>query len=214
MKYVMKKVLIAGAMVAASSTISACDDMSFTVGADYQQTFMKSKSAVRLAGRDRDFSAVNPKSFPGANFYVGAKFHENLGVELGYNFMSKKRDTTTAGVKVSQKLKSSGGYVDANGYFPVADGLDVIGSVGFGFIKIKLFGDVFSTSSTSANTKNNVLPRVGIGAQYMVCDTFGVRAMARWQGTAAVYYKDAVNGNKVKPFKSATSLAFGVFAKF
>jgi hypothetical protein len=204
MKYVMKKVLIAGAMVAASSVVSASDDMSFMVGADYQQTFMKSKTNVLVNGAPADYSAVNPKSFPGANVYVGAKFHPNFGAELGFDFMKKSRTVNT----IVNKTKMMGAHLDANGYLPVADCFDVVGSVGVGLVQAK--GE---RSGVNLKSKKGLLPRVGVGAQYMVSEMVGLRAMARWQGTSAVYFKDDASA-KYKPFKSAISLGLGVFAKF
>jgi hypothetical protein len=204
MKY-MKKMFIAGAMVAASSAVSACDEISFIVGADYQQTFMKSKSSVRVNDAFVDFSAVNPKSFPGAQVYVGAKFHEHWGTELGFDFMKKSRTMPA----MTGKTQMRGAHLDAKGYLSATEGFALVGSVGVGLVQAQ----EEATGQLSVKSKKSLLPRVGVGAEHVVRDRVGLRVMVRWQGSSAVYFKDATNA-KYKPFKNATSLALGVFAKF
>src|SRR5689334_1025401 len=47
------------------------------LGLDYYHAYMKPKNS---------WAQIFPKSYPGLTFYVGTKFHENFGLELGYDW--------------------------------------------------------------------------------------------------------------------------------
>lgn len=234
MKHIAKSLVVAGAMIAAGSvSADVLADLNPYIGADYYQAWMKPKG---------DYTKILPKDFPGATLYVGTKFHENFGIELGYDWSAQKKkdfnlakgstlfSTGAAGltnpVSGSVKVRRSGAHIDLVGFLPVAECFDLIGSVGFGWLQTKLTTSAVSTSATSQHTsavnslsgKGRGVLRVGVGGSYMVTDMVGLRAKLSWESTSSL----RVNGNGYftslafgqNPYKSTTALAIGAFVKF
>jgi len=162
MKHIAKSLVIVGAMAAAGSAFADFGDINPYVGADYQQAFMATH---------RPFNHAK-KSFPGVNLYVGTKFHENFGVELGYNLsknQSKKFTlgagdlvgaVNTANTRVAAgttvagtiKQKRSGAFFDLVGFLPAGDCFELLGSLGLGWVKTGIAGKDFASSTAVSNT--------------------------------------------------------------
>ena len=142
MKHIAKSLVVAGAVMAASSvSADVIADLNPYIGAEYYQAWMKPKG---------DYNKVLPKDFPGATIYVGTKFHENFGIELGYDWSARKKKdytvvsgsgffggprTTFSG---STKVRRTGGHIDLVGFLPVAECFDLLGSIGFGWVQAKI----------------------------------------------------------------------------
>jgi len=210
MKHIAKSLVIVGAMAAAGSAFADFGDINPYVGADYQQAFM---------GAHRPFNHAK-KSFPGANLYVGTKFHENFGVELGYNWSKNQSKKFTLGagelvgvvnnanarvadgstVSGSIKQKRSGAFFDLVGFLPAGDCFELLGSLGLGWVKTGIAGkDV--TTTNAANTqivaafsnlsaKTKMVYRLGLGGSYMVTDMVGLRVKVGYEGTTRLRLKD------------------------
>lgn len=228
MKNVIKSLVVASAMVAAgSASADLLGDFNPVVGVDYLQTWMKPKSG---------FQNTYAKSFPGATIYVGSKFNENFGLELGFDWTATKKKTVTvkdqkfAGnvtetTTSEYKARKSGGHLDLVGFLPVNECFDVFASVGLGLTRINLKDSyVFTRNVAKAisdeaeglrvrKSKTRAIARVGLGANYMVTDVIGLRAKLGWENTSKVDFTRN-NGTKLKPFKDAVTGAVGVFAKF
>ncbi len=231
MKQLAKSLVIAGALAVAGSAVADFGDINPYIGADFQLTKMKAKAP---------FDTLVAKSFPGANLYVGTKFHENFGVEAGYN-LSKSQSKTAdiaarfdgvaatgfgSGAKpgATTKLRRNSAFFDVVGFLPVMDCVELIGSVGYGYVMPKL-------SITAANgtavagyaLKNQSVLRVGLGASYMVTDMVGLRAKLGWENTKHTHFKNSddrkalrANGGALttRPLKDSTTLNVGAFVKF
>jgi len=234
MKQIAKSLVITGAMIAAGcANADVIADLNPYIGADYYQAWMKPKG---------DYNTLLPKDFPGATLYIGTKFHESFGIELGYDWSARKKKdfsigagTTMFGSTIAAnqafsgttKIRRSGGHLDLVGFLPVAECFDLIGSVGFGWVQTK-FTTTINTALTAATTQASAVSsmsgkgrgvlRVGVGASYMVTDMVGLRAKVSWESTSSV----RVNGNQnftalnfgQKPYKSTTALSVGAFVKF
>ena len=159
-------------------------------------------------------SAYMPKSLPGLNAYVGAKLHDNFGAELGWTYSSHEKKKKDAGVEYKNKVTLNGGYVDALGYMPVADGVELIASVGAGVSKAKWVDRATGASDITNKGKWSFVPRVGAGVKYDINDSVGVRAIARFEANSLLRLKDDATKKSYKPFKSGVSLNVGVYAKF
>ncbi len=230
MKQIAKSLVIAGAIVAASSvSADMMADFNPYIGADYYQAWMKPKG---------DYNQVLPKDFPGATLYVGTKFHENFGVELGYDWSAqKKKDfnlpananffgTVQNAFSGTAKVRRTGGHLDLVGFLPVAECFDLIGSVGFGWVQTKIdTGTVTNANVSRRGSAVNSLSgkgrgvfRIGVGGSYMVTEMIGLRAKLGWESTSSL----RVNGNQNfttlgmpnNPYKGTTSLTLGAFVKF
>src|SRR5665213_3591758 len=107
MKRVVKSVGIVAALLASGTAFcyQNLGDIQPFIGLDYFQAWM--------SGRD-GYSNSFPKSYPGATLYVGTKFHENFGIELGGDWSARaKRTSTISGAgDVMVRIRRSGGHVD------------------------------------------------------------------------------------------------------
>lgn len=214
-------------MAAGSVSADVIADLNPYIGADYYQAWMKPKG---------DYNKVLPKDFPGATIYVGTKFHESFGIELGYDWSARKKKDFTVqsgtgffgGPKNtfsgSTKVRRTGGHIDLVGFLPVAECFDLLGSIGFGWVQTKINttinGPVTGHASAlqSMSGKGRGVFRVGVGGSYMVTDMVGLRAKLGWESTSSL----RANGNQAftsfgfgqKPYKGTTSVSVGAFVKF
>lgn len=142
MKRMLKNVVLVGSVMAAG--IAAADfggDWSPIVGIDYKWSTSNHSNQGFNGGRGR--------SRNGASVYLGSRFCENFGLELGYDWSSRRSSTTTltaapvpafgtipAGSTFTGTVASSSRHsqwrLDLNGYMPIGccEGFDLIGSIG------------------------------------------------------------------------------------
>lgn len=213
---IVASLVVAGAMIAASNANAGMiDDVCPVVGIDYQHVWQKGKGT---------FGPFLPKSYPGFSAYIGTRWAENWGLELGFDHAGKKlRNALVSVGGVSQTVGTSvrriGGHVDLAGYLPVADCLELMGTLGVGWVRAKthVSSKITSTgaavSSANVPVKTKAVPRVRLGFNYMVTDCVGLRALAGWEGTSALRLKNDVFGTK-KAFKSSATVSAGAFFKF
>lgn len=195
----LNKITTAAAIVALATTgvvnARSYDKVSFNLGGELS---INKPSFSKTIGSD--LKKALDKNKAGANVFVGARFNQYFGAELGYGFIAKTKGNATDsdGNNASVTNKATNIYVDALGYLPVATKVDLIGAVGVGRLANK--GTIYSSKAESKY--NKVGARVGVGAQYNVTDNVAARAMVRYQ-----------QGNK--DFQKAnTSLAIGAAYTF
>lgn len=193
MKNIAKSLVIAGALASTGVASAAMDELNPYVGVDYKHTWIKA--------HNKKNQPLFKKNYPGANVYVGTKLHENVGLEVGYDFTKKQKKTDQAS---TNKVHFKGFGLDLNAYLPVDNCFEVIGTAGLSHKKAK----VESTTAVKSN-KSKLIARFGAGAQYMVADNVGLRGLVRWENTAR--FKSTT---KEKLFKDAVALNLGVFYKF
>ena len=147
-----------------------------------------------------DSKLVIRKNKPGVNVFLGARFNENLGAEVGFGFITKAKGTAQSNRQATNKVSNL--YADALGFMPVSSKVDLIGAVGLGRMKSKadVAGATFANKALLNKAKVGV--RVGAGAQYNVNENWGTRAMVRYQ-----------KGNK-NFLKSNTSVSVGAVYTF
>lgn len=238
MKYIVRNLVAAGAILAASG-VSAdfLADLQPVIGVDYYQAWMKGKNFN---------NRVLPKSYPGATIYVGTRFNECFGIELGYDWSANKKkswtvsqNTTVSGVTANNtitgtsKVRRSGGHLDLVGFIPVADCFEVFGTLGYGWVQARVKETNVSVTGanltlaqrsaiangiTSGSTKGRSVFRLGVGANYMVTDCVGLRAKLGWETTSGLKHhhhtNTAVYGFSNRGFKDSGTLALGAFVKF
>lgn len=174
--------------VAAVTALSAQAETGFRfqpyAGLEYQHTILDYRS---IQG-----SIELKDTFNGGALYLGARLHDNFGIELGYN-------RTREGEKINHDddsnigLKISSFTFDTLGYLPLdtAKKVELIGSIGLARTKASLkFHDGLYLYNISDNETKTDL-RLGFGAQYEVFDNFRVRSMLRWENTK---FDDIDNG--------------------
>lgn len=231
MKHIGKSFVLATALFAATN--AGAEELFPYIGADFSQTYMRARSQWNL---------IFPKSYPGASLYVGTRFHQNFGLELGYDWSGRRTKdyvlpngtpffgntiTSPNGLRGSTKIRRTGGYLDLLGSVPVAECVELFGSLGFGWVQTKIVTSFSSeavgaspTSSAIASTsgKGRGALRLGIGGIFMVTETVGVRAKINWSGTSSLQLKGNATfdslGYEKKGFKGSTSLLAGLFVRF
>ncbi len=214
MKIKLVAVSLSAAMLA-SSLAFADIDPKFYVGAELQANKYKGAKAVTTANNTRinrtDGKPVFGNSGSGATAYVGSRFNDYLGVELGATKLSSIKFTASNPLQTfsSTKAKSKNFYVDMMGYLPVSEDVDLIGSLGAGRLSSKLSGNlqarnvaggpVMKENFSVKSSKTGM--RVGAGAQYKFTDNLSARLMLRHQ-----------KGNKL--VKSVNSAGLGLTYQF
>lgn len=152
-----------------------------------------------------------PESYPGGSAFIGAKIIEYLGLEAGYNRTSRRHKTSLVNNgAVRADVRFTAFYLDVNGYLPVALCWELIGSIGGESFKprIRLSGPAPANNLVITQRSNNIVWRFGLGAQYLLTDSFGARFMARLEPT------DSMKPNNMKIIKTSISGALGFFFKW
>lgn len=231
MKFITKNLVIISSFLAASSaSADMLGEFNPYLGADYYQTWTRGRY---------DWRKVFPRTYRGATAYVGTKFCQNLGLELGYDMSvrTKKawslpagsaffnRSVGTTDITGTTKITRSGVHLDLLGFLPVAECFELFGSVGYGWVQNKIditlstaSGSNQSSALASVSGKGRSVLRAGVGGSYMVNSMVGLRAKLGWETTSTLHVKGneafANLGYQSKGWKDTTALSIGAFAKF
>ncbi len=220
--------LLIGAAFANLAQAEVLDNVDFYLGTEYEWTNLR----VKQNGRH-----ILGKSYPGANFFLGVRWL-NLALEGGYNLSMERRkshkfDSISFGrlselvgntnaisflaqggslfqsLKLSTHSQLDGWHLDLNGYIPLCDCWEMLGSCGYGWMKLHMGqkitlsgngpvtlpagtgsiqlpgfltrsnGDIYAKFSTKSNYHG--VFRVGGGFQYVLSDCIGFRGLVRWK---------------------------------
>lgn len=229
MKKLVKSIVLLSAVVTAGgASATALEGLCPFIGVDYKESYMR--------GKGSEFNSLLKKHYHGANIYAGARFHDNASLEVGYDWERNSRrakvfaNNTTffgqnaTGLTTNAKARVTGAHLDLNGHLPVANGVELLGSVGVGFWKPRLsIGNNTVNASTQnvlsfkSEGKRRGVARLRAGVQYMFNTLVGVRALVGWDNTSHLRLKSHpsdVNSAVNKPFKDQTSASVGAFLSF
>lgn len=201
MKIKLSALALSGIVLLSGSAFGMDLDPKFYVGAEAQANQLKNGKEFVDATNGK--STIR-KNNPSLGLMLGSRLNEYVGVEVGYNFMKESKYTFNNATTLKMKMRNA--YVDALGYLPVANNVDLIGSIGAGRLTTKptfknQAGVDQLTDAQRKDSKTKMGLRLGVGAQYKLDDNLGVRFMVRHQ-----------KGNKaVKNLKSA---GLGLFYQF
>ena len=229
----MKRLIVAGAILAAAGSASAeawFEDCRPVVGIDFKWAQIKNSGS---------WQGLFPESFPGASVYVGTKFMENFGAELGYDVTAKRgKDlslvagdtiggaTATVPTGLRGNVRFAGPHLDLVGFWPLENCFEAFVSLGLGWVKPTVDVDwvggatsAFKNNVTSVTGSGKTIARIGIGANWMATDTVGLRVKALYENTSKLsVVNNMPSGSQLltnlKPWKNAYSLAIGAFLKF
>lgn len=137
------------------------------VGADYDYTSIN---------YDNNADSILSDSLSGGDVHIGARIHKYLGFEGSY-FDTASSSKNVGALNTSVKLE---GYtLDAMGYLPVADKVELIGTAGVSRLKATLsLSGLLAGTGSEWETKG----RIGGGAQYWITDNLNIRGLVRYQG--------------------------------
>lgn len=230
MKGIIKTLLIVGAL--GVSSLTQADDFSPFLGVDFAQTFMRAKNSWDL---------IFPKTYPGLSLYVGTRFHENFGIELGYDWSARRSKswtlpngsnffggtvTTAPALTGVTNIRRTGGHVDLWGFLPVAECTELMASIGYGWVQTKITSSFnipvgnsnLSSIISSVSGQGRGVFRLGAGALYMITEMVGVRAKISWQSTSTLRVRGNAGFTTIGcvpgAFKGTTALSVGVLLRF
>jgi opacity protein-like surface antigen len=175
--------------------------------------------------KDNEFTKhVNSLKVNGLGFvvpFVGVKFHENFGLELGYSWNKKLKigETNSSTVKTFEpKVRNM--FVDVMGCMPaVANNMDLLAGVGVGRLRVKS-SDMNITyqgaaSATATTVKNKTKWRLKIGGQYHCFDSMAVRVLATYQSiNNKAEYTESGAKKEPKMLKNMKSIGVSALYKF
>ena len=219
---IAKSLLVAGAIMGVNSANAMMnfEEVSPYFGADYEWSHMKGAGASQLNMHEhvQSLNRFYPKSYSGANIYLGGRWCD-WGIEVGYDVTGRKTrrqrvpvsrisgpadqfevfgaptfGALVPGDTLSVRVKQTGWHLDFNGYLPLCDCWELIGTVGLGWVKPKLSitgthlpANVITpgvlNDSLRLSTKYRGMFRLGAGVQYMVTECIGFRGLIRWKNT-------------------------------
>lgn len=108
---------------------------------------------------------------------AGAKLHKNFGIEMFYQ-KSEEGEKKFANGKTKDEYQAYG--LDLLGYLPVAEKLDLIGSLGFGYYDVDINVKAKTPAVSADGDDQGAGYRLGLGAQYNFTENWGARVMARY----------------------------------
>lgn len=144
------------------------------VGADYQYVVVNYDD---IPGTAFNYGDIAEDTLHGANIHVGARVHKHLGFELGYLWTDSADKTLPGG---STSVEFSGFTLDAMGYAPLTDKVELIGTVGVAHLKGEATGTVTGVGTASAD-ETETMPRIGVGAQVWLTENINARGLVRYQ---------------------------------
>lgn len=178
------------------------------IGVDFYQAWMRPKP---------DFNHFFPKNFPGVTIYLGAKFSNYMGVELGYDVSARQtrsvRDIESNRFNI--RITRTGGHFDLIGYMPLDcyDCFEFFGSIGYGWIQPQVSFYFNGHSLSENNNRGNGVLRLGLGTSYMFTECLGIRAKIGYEGTSSLRYNTRFIHSS-RPYRDSLTFAAGFFARF
>jgi len=215
MKNLVKSLVLAGALGTANvASADWFDCFCPVIGVDYYQAWMKATAL---------FGNVFPKSYPGGTVYVGAKFADCLGFEVGYDTSTRKSRSFTlvqsTGVTTGTvKFRRSGAHFDLIGYMSVdcLDCVELFGSLGYGWVEPRVTFTTLAGPTFAFNGRGRSVLRLGVGGNYLLTDCVGIRAKVGYESTSSLRTNSTTPnfGFSNKPFRGSITLALGAFVRF
>ncbi len=195
---------LSAAMLLSGTAFGLEFDPKFYVGAEAQYNRLKSADGQEFINKSNGKTLLQKNKLPSVGLLLGSRLNEYFGAELGYTALKQSKNAYQNG---NFNVKMHNPYVDALGYIPVSNEVDLIGLVGLGRLstKVQMKGvngaAVALTSAQQQAAKTKTGLRLGVGAQYKFDTNVGVRAMVRHQ-----------KGNKL--IKNVNSVGVGLFYQF
>ena len=172
----MKKMLLLAGVAALFSANANAYEMKPYVGLDYVYSMLDIDKIDGEKVFEEDLNAFAVS--------VGTKFHENFGVGAFYQHSDEETKTvkTIIGdVKGKDKYNAYG--LDVVGYMPVAEKVDLLGSLGIGYYDVKAKLVHAPTGVSVKGDDDGFGYRIGAGVQYNMTENWGARVMARYAYT-------------------------------
>jgi hypothetical protein len=198
------------------------------IGLDYKYRLMHGRNTTSSIMRQ-----AMPKGYNEAEIYYARRYDSNIALSLGYEQSQNKERSHTF---VSGEQFLNGGQragdvslihnrieavqFDINGYITAYKNFEAIGQMGVALWRADMTATVTSNKVvTDLSPGNNIrlIPRVGIGLQYVGIKKFGLRCLINWEATSIyrlrITDEDGVR-RTIKPFRQSYSFMAGAFVRF
>jgi hypothetical protein len=227
MRNKFKQIMFLGLLLT-SMVVNAADPKNY-VGIDYKIRSMKGRNL-----NSNVMSNIFPKSYSSTEVYAAHRFDNDVGLSIGleksktekknYTFGAGElfmNDTESAGDRTSVRAHIQAAHFDVNGYYNFNEKFEAIGQLGLALMHVAMDASFTSAAGVTSNmgpsSNYQVIPRVGVGAQYFMWRNFGVRGLLNWEGTNMYRLKitddDGIRRN-IKAFRQSWSAVIGLVAKF
>lgn len=164
------------AAVSGNANAEVLDNARFYVGAGLgYNKYNLSKDFKNKIENSTNNGSVKNKSADVLIPILGVKFQENYGAEFGYAYHGKLKFD---GVK-SGNLRVTNSFIDAMGYMPVANQVDLIGGLGIGRATLKEKSSLSAMGNGTGYSKFGF--RVKFGTQYAIDNNWMVRGLVGYQ---------------------------------
>ncbi len=198
------------------------------VGGDFQSRHMKFKQGYS--------TGIDKNRYLQGNVYLGLNCNPFFGFELGFENSSKQsampylpleapyagQDITAIdGAAIKTKTTLRGYHAGLVSFLPLNAPFDLklVALLGMANLKTKVTSDDYDIDLAEwryLTFKKKVwTPRIGMGAQTMINEHFGLRAMVIWEKTSKFGYILASEYNRFKLApKNSVTPSIGLFYKF
>lgn len=176
------------AILALSSGIASADGNWYLGGSVGQASIDTNNVARDVASVLRDdygaTSVYSSKDETDTNWklFAGYKFNKNFSIEGGYadlgNFSAKAGGVIGTPATISAKVESYAIFVDVVGTLPLNESFSIFGKAGAAYThtKAKVSGSWAGFVDSSSDSDNEVVPKLGLGAEYNLTRTVAFRA--------------------------------------
>lgn len=127
------------------------------------------------------------KNEPGINAFLGARFNETWGAQVGFSFIETAGANVQNGQRATNKISNV--FIDLLGFINVAKQVDMMGLVGYGMLKSNPSVTNTYIYNQESLTKRKLGIRLGGGAQYNFSGNWSSRAMLIYQKGNPVFLK-------------------------
>jgi len=184
----MKKAVVLFATLAFSAGIASAEGNWYFGGSVGQASIDTDNVARDVANLLRDdYGATGvysskDESDTSFKLFAGYKFNSNFAIEGGYadfgNFNAKAGGVIGTPISVKAKGESYAVFVDAVGTLPLNDSFSIFGKAGaaYAHTKMKVSGSWAGFTDSESETDNEVVPKLGLGAEYNFTKSVAVRA--------------------------------------
>lgn len=181
----MYKLLMAAfAVLALAAQPAKAAEKGIYVGADYTYNHFNYQDGTVATGVQ--FSDIVSEDYNGYAPYIGYKFNKNIALEIGYSGMiSDASSKTVSGITYKGDTSYWSVYGDLIGMYPVSESVSLLGSLGYERINVNTDVTVTSgaSSATSSTSSDTNAYRFGLGAQWNITDSVGLRGVVRYVAT-------------------------------
>lgn len=184
------------------------EDIRPYIGAEYQFLDADMGTNTETIGGTTftySYDDVYESSYQAIAPFAGLRFGDYAGVELSYTH-SMEESKNVSGTNITSNTTFTLWSLDWMGYLPINEdkSFELIGSLGMGIIEAEATGTaiVNSIPVSASASESGAAGRIGLGAQYNLTDTIGIRTMARYMRT------------NLDVADSATSYSIGITYRF